>query len=499
MTQGIRCLGYAGQKYYLIGEVTPEVLSFKANELLRQPALCELRAATDWKAEAKDGKVDWAEEGSRLLVACQKAGRFHVEEREPKPKRRLNGSALIAGAQPFDGWLEQLQRTDRGIKGNDYNVTVALSLCPELAGKIGWDVRRLAYVAAQDTPAGPAGPWTDSHTARLAVWLQSHDIPVTTRHVDTALAAAGRANQFDPLGDYLNGVVWDGQERIGTWLTDYCQAESSDANSIMGSKFLIGAVARALRPGCQMDTMLVFEGDQGRRKSSAIRILGGEYTSENLPDFHSKDAQQIIGCKWIIEVSELAAIGKSQLEAIKAFITRREDTFRPPYGRHPITAPRWSVMIGNYNPDGVGILQDSTGGRRFWIAGVGMIDTDALSRDRDQLWAEAVYCFRRGDAWWPDQRENEPIETEQEARQDTDDWLPVVDHWIATDSQTGDDLPTPRSGFTTGDVATQCLGFVSRDITRSDQMRIAKCLKQLGYKRVKKWGKYASRNIFVRS
>lgn len=425
------------------------------------------------------------------------------KEQNTKPAKAATdgpaASIVSLAAARQDTWLDKLQRSDRGFKANDFNVTVALNNAPELVGKIAWDRRQLTYAALTETPAGPAGRWSDSHTAQLAVWLQSLTIPITMRHVETALAAVARRNEVDPLGEYLNGLRWDGEERLATWLADYCEAERSEANGIIGAKFMIGAVARALRPGCQMDHMLVLEGDQGQRKSAAIRILGGDYAGENLPDFHSKDAMQIIGCKWIVEVSELAAIGKSQLEAIKAFITRREDTFRPPYGKHPLTVPRWSVLIGNYNPDGVGILQDTTGGRRFWVVAVGKINTEALAYNRDDLWAEAVVCFKRGDRWWPDKDQEIPIAVQQELRRDTDDWLELIERWIGIDGQTGYDLPTLRSEFTTAEVAVQCLGFVSRDINRTDQMRISKCLKQLGYHRIKKWGKVTQRNVYVRN
>lgn len=398
-----------------------------------------------------------------------------------------------------EGWMDQLQRSDRGFKGNDYNVTVALETAPELSGKFGWDVRQLAYVALTETPAGPAGRWTDSHSAKLAVWLQKLGLPITMRHVETALAAVTRRQEVDPLGEYLSDLSWDGHERIGTWLADYCQADASPANSIMGSKFLIGAVARALRPGCKMDTMLVLEGDQGKRKSMAIKILGGDYTGENLPDFHSKDAMQIVGCKWIIEVSELAAARRSEREAIKSFITRREDTFRPPYGRHPITVPRWSVLIGNYNPDGVGILEDSTGGRRFWIVGVGEIDAAKLTEDRDQLWAEAVHCYRRGDEWWLSEDEQSPVAVQQLSRTDDDEWLAAIERWLATDPQTGEPRLEEVGHVTSAQVATGALAIPLERLSRSTQMRVVRCLITLGFKRTKIGPNNARRNAFLKS
>lgn len=412
-----------------------------------------------------------------------------------KPKR---GKIINLADARAEGWLNELQRSDRGFKGNDYNVTVALQHAPELGGKIGWDVRQLAYSALTETPAGAAGRWTDSHTAKLAVWLQKLGLPVTMRHVETGLAAVVRSLEVDPLGEYLNDLPWDGHERIGTWLHDYCGADASDANSIMGSKFLIGAVARALRPGCQMDNMLVLEGDQGMRKSSAIKILGGEWSGENIPDFHSKDAMQIIGTKWITEVGEMAATRRSDIQHLNAFVTRREDTFRPPYGRHPITVPRWSVLIGNYNPDGTGVLEDPTGARRFWIVAVRAIDTDALTKDRDQLWAEAVFCYKRGDPWWlTSDDENLPVAAQQSARRDNDAWLPAIDKYVTVEPFTGSPRPSHLEPITTWEVLEKAIGMSVKDIERRDQMRAGKCLREIGYHRSKKWGKGAQSNVYV--
>lgn len=421
-----------------------------------------------------------------------------MTSKTPPPEAPPKGKIVDFAAARAEGWTNELQRSDRGFKGNDYNVTVALERAPELAGKFGWDVRQLTYVALTETPAGPAGRWTDSHTAKLAVWLQKLGLPIAMRNVETALAAVVRALEVDPLGDYLNGVVWDGQERIGTWLADYCQAEASTANSIMGSKFLIGAVARALRPGCKMDTMLVLEGDQGKRKSMAIKILGGDYTGENLPDFHSKDAMQIVGCKWIIEVSELAAARRSEREAIKSFITRREDTFRPPYGRHPITVPRWSVLIGNYNPDGVGILEDSTGGRRFWIVAVGEVDDAKLAHDRDQLWAEAVHCFKRGDNWWLSEDEHSPVAAQQSSRTDDDSWFEDIRRWTDENIPLSHERWDSPKTTTTTNIAVTALSIPLRDVSRTHQMRIARCLNSLGFVRTKDGPEGARYNCYKR-
>lgn len=370
-----------------------------------------------------------------------------------------------------DAWRDNLQLSNHKPIGNEYNIHLALTRCPAFKGLIAFDKRLMMPVTTKRTPAGPSGPWSDAHTNRMAIWLQSQGVQAKPHRVDGALLAAAYENEIDPLEDYLVKLEWDGQERIGTWLRDYCQAADTAANSIMGSKFLIGACARAMRPGCRMDYMPVLEGMQGAKKSTLIKILGGEYAGENLPDFHSKDAMLLAGTKWIIEVSELAAVRKSDIEHVKAFITRTEDTFRAPYGRYTITQPRRCVLIGNLNPDGNGYLQDMTGNRRFWPIQVGQIDTDSLKRDRDQIWAEAMYCYWRGDHWWPDQDEAAIVAEQQHERMIEDPWAAALEAWANIQVGT----------FSTADIAKGALEMEIESVNRSISTRIGIILKPLGF------------------
>jgi predicted P-loop ATPase len=226
-----------------------------------------------------------------------------------------------------------------------------------------------------------------------------------------------------------------------------------------------------------MDYALTLEGPQGEGKSSLIRILGGQYGSESLPDFHSRDAQQIAGESWIIEIADLAALGRSAIEQFRAFLTTTADTFVPKYERHKVTRKRWCVFVMTVNPAGAGYLHDPTGNRRIWPVTVGTLDLKALARDRDQLFAEAVFCFQRGDTYWPENGEQRDLLTvEQEDREVSDDWESIIEAWLRV------------AGVGTTDtlsIARDCIGLKTKEYTKAAQMRIARALKKLGYQRKK--------------
>jgi predicted P-loop ATPase len=280
---------------------------------------------------------------------------------------------------------------------------------------------------------------------------------------------------LSPVRDYLDSLKWDGGNRLGSWLTRYMGTNQSAYSKAIGRMFVIAAVARVFEPGCKADCVVVFEGSQGAGKSRACAALGEKWFSDSLPDVtQEKDAAQHLRGKWIIEISELSALGRAEAEALKSFISRRTERYRPPYGREEVIEPRQCIFVGTTNR--ATYLGDDTGGR-FWPVKVGRVDTNALGADRDQLLAEAVAAYRNGEQWWPDDTfERDHIRAEQGARFEIDAWEPEIARYLID-----------RDRVQVSEIARDVLGIVAARLGTAEQRRVSRILTRLGWTATRDW------------
>lgn len=270
----------------------------------------------------------------------------------------------------------------------------------------------------------------DKEYAAAHVWFQRYMWPkISMADVTGAVDISCTDATFEPVQDYLRGLKWDGQSRIDSWLHWYAGVNVGlDPVMIhytqqIARKWLISAVARAMNPGCQADHSLILESVQGEGKSTLFRTLcpDPEWFSDGLPDFHTKDASEHLQGKWIIEMSEITNVIKSEIEDMRGFLTRRVDQFRPSYGRQQVNRPRRCVFAGSTNRGDY--LKDPNGERRLWIARCTKpLMLDALAADRDQLWAEALVAYQAGETWHLDKSTENYARTVQQSRVARDGW-----------------------------------------------------------------------------
>ncbi|QDW38746.1 virulence-associated E family protein [Bradyrhizobium sp. KBS0727] len=339
-------------------------------------------------------------------------------------------------SMPPPEWTNGLMRFGSGApQGTLANGCHALRSSPELKSMLAYDVFAMKTMAVAAPPWDPLHfqqrPWGPHDDLLATEHLQRLGIPIKPQTAAQAVEVVAREQSYHPVLDYLDGNKWDGKPRLDDWLTKYIGANETPYTQSIGRSALIGAVARVRNPGCKVDTVPIIEGKQGLGKSSAARILFDPWFSDELADLGGKDAAMQTQGAWLIEISELDAMTRSEVSRIKAFISRATDRFRPPYGARVIESPRSCVFWGTTNSETY--LKDETGGRRFWPIKAGRIDVDGLSSARDQLWAEADHLYRAGAAWWLVNPEAQRIaDGEQIARYQGDPWDDAIGEYLKT-------------------------------------------------------------------
>nr|WP_281720181.1 VapE domain-containing protein [Nitrosomonas nitrosa] len=305
--------------------------------------------------------------------------------------------------------------------------------------------------------------------------LERFALDVGKENIRDAVHELALENAFDPVRDYLVGLRWDGQTRLDTWLSVYLGAEASPLNAEIGRKLLVAAVRRVMQPGCKFDYIPVLEGPQGSGKSTALRILAGHddtFSDQEIVHLETKAQQEAVRGKWLYEIAELSGLSKTDVEKTKAFLSRTHDRARPAYGYHSVDQPRRCVFIGTTNERNY--LKDPTGNRRFWPVATGRIDLEALAKDRDQLWAEAVAVEAAGEPLFLSPAVAADIDALQEDRRDEEPWL---DHLARIQGEIGNG----EERIATSEVLWKYLAIPTGKETKSDTYRVRDAMRRLGW------------------
>jgi predicted P-loop ATPase len=401
-----------------------------------------------------------------------------------KVTRKRKTAPTVAEAVEGEDWRKNLIEGDNGIKPILANAITFLTHHPELKDMTSYDEFAVRTMALAGSPWNPGSrEWCEVDDIRLAEWLQHHFCSVNKNAAAEAVAAVSRERSFHPVREYLSKLVWDKVPRIDTWLSTYAGVKDSPYSRAVGSRWLISAAARVFEPGCQVDHCLILQGPQGQRKSTLLRVLAGDWFTDQVGDLNNKDSAQQIHGVWIVEFAELEQLLglRAETAVVKAFITRRVDRFRPPYDRRPADFPRQCIFAGTVNLGEY--FRDDTGARRFWPVSCGFIDIAGLERDRDQLWAEARERYERREPWHLDTAELvELAAVEQDMRYEADPWDSTVWEFVEGARAQHDQGGNPPEAFfiTNAEILSKALKKLEAAWQEADKRRIGRIMRRHG-------------------
>lgn len=407
------------------------------------------------------------------------------------------GSAADGGDGHGGGsdWREQLIRERGGKKDCRENVFIVLQHHPQLQGLVAYDefahrVMKRRLPPWDSTP----GEWTTQDDYLLGMWLATHERMVIRGEATLVAGVAMAAFQcrYHPVLRFLGDLpAWDGVPRLAHWLHECLGAQDTHYTQLVGTWFVLGMVRRVQVPGCQMDYMVVLEGLQGKRKSTALRTLVGndDWFADTPIRIGDKDAMLSLAGKWLYEVGELDSFNKAEVTAVKQYVSSRVDRVREPFARRPADRPRSGVFAGSTNQSEY--FKDPTGARRFWpVACDGDIDIDKLAAWRDQMFAEALHRLASADEedrrYYPTREETEQyLVPEQEKREIVDPWFERLAMWLDSKQQYGETgvEVVEVDSFTAFDLLTKCLMVPQDRLDGGRQMatRVGIAMHKLGW------------------
>ena len=389
-------------------------------------------------------------------------------------------------------WEALFKRTKYGeIKATLANASLILARHEKWQGVLSYNAfaRRIQILKSAPTHAIESGAtqgewWTDALAARTRTWCERiYDVAFAKDTIHEAAQMVAETNTHHPLQEYLNDVGgrWDGVPRVDTWLIDHMRVKDTPYVRIVGAKWLISAVARAFRPGCKVDYVLVIEGDQRAGKSKAFLTLcpKPEWFLSTAIELGSRDSFHVIENKWIVELAELASTSKGDIEKQKAFISNQVDTYCRRYGRVAEDQPRTIVIGASVNPP-YDYMKDVSGGDRYWpvrtsATRVDRLDLSGLEEARDQIWAEAVVRFRAGEPWFLEDASLIEAAAEEQEKRRRQDPLEIKLRAYLTPKRA-------ERGVSIADLLVPLLGEAGAlRATTGDSMRIAWALQACGW------------------
>lgn len=426
-----------------------------------------------------------------------KAERAFGEMVEETPLSEDASAEQITKLLKSKDWRTKIERTSENENARPRSIlkNVILVMC----GEAGADIFERDDFAGIESYT-KAAPWgfskagqeiRDIDIVHIKVWLsENYRFEPPSSMILEAMLRIAASNSHHPVKRYLQGIEWDGVERVDNWLETYLGARGKRSYlQAVGRKTLCAMIARIMQPGVKFDHVLVLEGPQGCGKSTAVRTLSEPWFTDAMINIGDKDAVLSMRSAWVMELGELSSMRKADIDQLKQFVSQSTDRIRVPYGKLTESFPRQCIFIGTTNSSEY--LKDTTGNRRFWPVTVTQLDHAALKKDRDQLLAEARFAWDLGEPLYLEDSNVENIARgEQEQRVLIDEWTGMLESFFEKESEN-----FPIAKFTISDLFGDFGPFPGRPATPSDQMRVANGLRMLGFEKLRMRGK-GSRRVF---
>lgn len=406
---------------------------------------------------------------------------------------------MTAAVTPIGSWTNTVQRNAGGaLRKTQFNVTKLVHEHEDWLGLVAYDEFKHVIVKRGPVPTAMSGitnaatdhaSWSDVDTTKAVEWFEKNfSISPSREMVSAGIAHSAYVNRFHPVRDYLRSLTWDGTQRLHTLLPALFGAPDSEYTQQIGKRFLIAAVARVMSPGCKVDTMLVLEGRQGAKKSSAMRALfGAEWFSDTMPNLTRGENEAALAIRgvWGQEMPELDALRGANVTAVKAFLSKQHDKAREPYARTYQDYQRQCVFIGTTNDNHY--LTDRSGNRRYWPVECLLIDLAGIREQRDQLWAEALVRYESGEKWWLDTEDLDAMaREEQRGRETREPWFELVARWLDDPhviTEDGRRVLRSAEGLSTAEILMGALRLRPSDIGPAATQRIGYVMKKLRWQR----------------
>lgn len=408
--------------------------------------------------------------------AYEAAKRFAARHKKQLEKKVIKPSPVQRDMK--DVWTKLgVTQTKKGPVSNYDAIVKVVSGVPAIADAFWYDEFLCNIITTWG--GGSPRPFCDVDAMSVQQFAQGKIGLSTINYssVYNAIVQHSRARVKNEVKEWLAALPeWDGLHRVETLFPAYFGSDNNEYTQAVGRNFMISLIARAINPGCKVDTMVILEGEQGILKSTSLRtLISDKWFGELTVDIAEKDAILSIQGKWLIEVPELDALVRAESETIKRALSTQVDRLRVPYGRSIEAFPRQCVFAGTTNADGY--LKDHTGGRRFWPIRCQKILLDMLAKDREQLFSEALGLYKSGAPWYDVPADLAAAEVEDRTIE-VDAWLTHIDAWLETAETTINPITIFR-------VLNECLGIEISKITPYTQHRASRVLSYLGYKRKK--------------